>query len=542
MSQPANSAPAPAAGARQYEESTVHRHLLIVDQRADWQPYLPSEDVITAADYLANPARYAHPRIRVINLCRDLRYGGAGYHCSLLAEARGHPVIPPVRAIGDLDNQAFYQLFDERCQRALQRWSAQDRSAAGNAADADADADAGPPALRARAFFGRCAEPALADVARHLFEQYRFPILEFRLFAGPPALLGELRNVPLNELDDAEQDAFADALEAYNQHLWREPRGRRAARYDIAILHDPDEALPPSNRGALQRFQRAGRDLGMQVDLITERDYARLLEYDALFIRTTTAVDHYTYRFARRARREGLLVVDSPEAILRAGNKVYLAELLARHGVPAPATRALLCGVPLDAAALGRELGWPLVVKVPDGSFSRGVVKAGDADELQRHCATLFADSAVLLAQAYVPTSFDWRIGVLDGRALYACRYHMVQGHWQIYEHTGQRVRSGGFDCLPLTRVPRAVLRCAERAARLLGQPATGSSAPGLGLFGVDIKECDGGPLVIEVNDNPSIDAGIEDGVLGHALYREIMLAFLEHLEQRHEHGRISAA
>jgi glutathione synthase/RimK-type ligase-like ATP-grasp enzyme len=503
----------------------VQHRLLIVDQPEDWQPYLPSDDVITAASYLEGGSEYSHPRTRVINLCGDLHYASTGYHCSLLAEARGQQVIPPVRAMGDLDNQAFYQLFDERGQRALKRW-AQTRTER-------------TEVLRARAYFGHCEQPELADVARRLFEQYRFPILEFSLLPGPQPVLGELRSVALAELNDAEQDAFANALDAYDKHIWREPRSRRSARYDVAMLIDPEEKLPPSNRAALQRFKRAGRELGMQVELITEADYARLLEYDALFIRTTTAVNHYTYRFARRARSEGLVVIDSPEAILRACNKVYLAELLARHNIPAPQTRALVKGMPVDADELGAALGWPMVVKVPDGSFSRGVVKARDAEELHSQCAKLFETSAVLLAQAFVPTSFDWRIGVLDGRALYACRYHMVSGHWQIYQHsgaesataTGARVKSGGFDSLPLAEVPRSVLRVAERAAKLLGP----------GIFGVDMKEVDGQPLVIEINDNPSIETGVEDAVLGQMLYRSVMLSLLERLEQRHESNRSGA-
>jgi glutathione synthase/RimK-type ligase-like ATP-grasp enzyme len=33
----------------------------------------------------------------------------------------------------------------------------------------------------------------------------------------------------------------------------------------------------------------------------------------------------------------------------------------------------------------------------------------------------------------------------------------------------------------------------------------------GKSLYGVDVKELDGGFIVIEVNDNPNIDAGLED-------------------------------
>ena len=105
--------------------------------------------------------------------------------------------------------------------------------------------------------------------------------------------------------------------------VWRRPRSRRRYRYDLAILHNPQEALPPSSRTAMNKFIRAGGELGLDVDLITPDDFGRLAEYDALFIRETTAVNHHTYRFAKRAENEGLTVIDSPDAILRCSNKVY---------------------------------------------------------------------------------------------------------------------------------------------------------------------------------------------------------------------------
>ena len=49
----------------------------------------------------------------------------------------------------------------------------------------------------------------------------------------------------------------------------------------------------------------------------------------------------------------------------------------------------------------------------------------------------------------------------------------------------------------------------------------------GDGLYGVDMKETPNGPMVIEVNDNPNIDGGVEDAVLGMELYRRIIAHLL---------------
>jgi glutathione synthase/RimK-type ligase-like ATP-grasp enzyme len=54
----------------------------------------------------------------------------------------------------------------------------------------------------------------------------------------------------------------------------------------------------------------------------------------------------------------------------------------------------------------------------------------------------------------------------------------------------------------------------------------------GDGFYGVDLKQTPGGDvMVIEVNDNPSIEAGIEDEVLGDRLYDVVMQEFLRRLE-----------
>ena len=49
-------------------------------------------------------------------------------------------------------------------------------------------------------------------------------------------------------------------------------------------------------------------------------------EYDALFIRETTAINDHTYRFAKRAESEGMVVIDDPQSILRCTNKIFLAD------------------------------------------------------------------------------------------------------------------------------------------------------------------------------------------------------------------------
>ena len=54
--------------------------------------------------------------------------------------------------------------------------------------------------------------------------------------------------------------------------------------------------MPPSDMAALKKFISSGRRIGIDVELITPKDYIRLAEYDALFIRETTATHNHTYK------------------------------------------------------------------------------------------------------------------------------------------------------------------------------------------------------------------------------------------------------
>ena len=45
------------------------------------------------------------------------------------------------------------------------------------------------------------------------------------------------------------------------------------------------------------------------------------------------------------------------------------------------------------------------------------------------------------------------------------------------------------------------------------------------------MKESDGKFTVIEVNDNPNVDVGVEDALLKDELYRRIMEVFVKRIE-----------
>jgi glutathione synthase/RimK-type ligase-like ATP-grasp enzyme len=297
----------------------------------------------------------------------------------------------------------------------------------------------------------------------------------------------------------------------------------------MAILHNPEETMPPSDATALKRFIQSGRRLGIDVELITPKDYVRLAEYDALFIRETTSTNNHTYKFARRAESEGLVVIDDPTSIIRCTNKIYLKELLAANNLPMPESHLLYRDDEEGMNTLCHQATFPLVMKIPDGAFSKGVIKVNNAEELREHANTFFQQSAIILLQEFMYTDYDWRIGILNNKPIYACQYFMSKGHWQIYNHnTKKGTDSGKSATVPVSDVPEKVLKIATKAARLVGN----------GLYGLDIKQSGDRVVLIEINDNPSIDSGVEDAYLGVALYDDIMREFLRRLEEQRSSQR----
>ncbi|RUO58744.1 RimK family protein [Pseudidiomarina insulisalsae] len=483
--------------------------LIILDDITDWQPYYPSQSIVTASEYLLQ--QNANTRAQILNLCGDLSYLSTGYYVSLLAEARGQRALPSVSTINDLANFSHYQLvLPANTDKQISKYLSQQETGA---------------TQRVLICFGQTEQQQLSGFARQIFDRYPCPILWVEFSHQGHWFITNIVAGHLAELDDAEQTFFGNALDSFSKRVWRKARAPKEYRYDLAILHDPDEPIPTSDKKALQKFIKAAKEADIEAELITADDYNRLLEFDALFIRETTRINHYTYHFAKKAEANGMVVIDAPHSILQCANKVFLKELLDKHKIPTPRTELLLSQQSIDYHAIGERLGYPVVLKIPDGSFSIGVEKAENIDELKSIAAELFKKSTILLAQEFVRTEFDWRIGVLNNRPIYACRYFMARNHWQIYNHASStsRSKSGGFETVGVHQVPKDVVKTALQATRLIGD----------GLYGVDMKLTNKGAVIIEINDNPSIDAGVEDQLLGDELYHIIMRDFARRLDEK---------
>ncbi|MXN64726.1 ATP-grasp domain-containing protein [Stappia sp. GBMRC 2046] len=483
--------------------------VILVDNSKDLSNAETPHKVMTVREYITRPKLFAGTHPTILNLSRSYAYQGGGYYASLLAEARGHRVVPGVETMTELSRKGLYRHalpeLEDRLNRTLAKI---------------ADVPAG--SFKLTVCFGHAADAAYEPFARLVFDWFRVPLLEVTVKPGEWRTIDRIRPLPLTELDSQGREHFNSSLEAYTRRSWRAPKQRVPMKYSLAVLCDPKDPLPPSSQASLKYLAKVAARHGVEVVPIGKGDLERLAQFDALFIRDTTTIDNHTYRFARRATFEGMPVIDDPVSMIRCTNKVYLAELLEQNGVPTPKT--VILSTMKDADGLGEALGWPIVLKIPDGSFSRGVFKVEDAAALSARMKELFDESDVLLAQEFCPTSFDWRIGVLDGEPLFACQYLMAKKHWQIVRHEeGKPAVEGRFRSSSLLEAPPLVVETAVRAARLIGN----------GFYGVDLKQVGDNVVVIEVNDNPNLDHGVEDAAEKDMVWDRLVRWFLKRLEAR---------
>jgi glutathione synthase/RimK-type ligase-like ATP-grasp enzyme len=479
--------------------------LFVVSQQQDWPSDIPGVSVIPAQTYLMDPAYGDTGSTKVFNLCRSYRYQSHGYYVSLLAEARGHQPLPDVQSMKDLHSDTLVQDITEKL---------------GNLIDCSLSMTT-EEVVDLNLYFGRDAGQHHPHLSEQLFKLLRMPVLHVRfervnqrwhLCSVYP---GNISDIPHHHREFATQAAI-DYLKEQRIRSHAPP----SRKPSLAILHDPQRAASPSNPEALQKFREAAELLGMTAELITAKDAHRLNEFDALFLRDTTNVDHYTYQLSRQAAEAGMVVIDDPDSILRCTNKIYLNELLTRHHIPTPKTLVVHKG---NVDQIVATLGLPCILKQPDGAFSLGVLRIESEQELLVKVDELLKESELVLAQEYLPTEFDWRIAVLDQRPLFVCKYYMAPGHWQIIKHEHQRISEGKTEALSVGEAPDEVVKIAVQAANLIGD----------GFYGVDLKQVGVQCYVIEINDNPNVDAGNEDAVLNDALYREVTGVFRKRIDAR---------
>jgi len=482
--------------------------VVVVDKKSDWIFDGLDVDVVTAGDYLKGPAHYEkYNNVHLLNLCRSYAYQKGGYYVSLVASARGHKPHPSLHCTADFNSQsALKRLISSEFEELIQSSLSHIYSTS----------------FVLSIYFGKNLAKSYDRMATYIFKQFPIPFMQAKFVKTKDKwTLSSLTPLGIHQIPEFHKEFVLEQTKRYlSQKKVYGAIKRKSSIFDLAILIDPEEEHPPSNKKALKKFEKAAEALGFSVDFIQRSDFGRVAEFDALFIRATTGVNHYTYRFSRRAYANGIEVMDDPLSILRCCNKIYLYELLTRHHLPTPETQ--ICDLSMLKDMSG-TIQYPVVLKEPDGSFSQGVFKAENANEFELIAKKMLDKSELILIQQFMPSEYDWRICILDGQPLFASKYFMAKDHWQILKKKGSKFEEGDDEPVPIKEVPKKALQLAVKASNLIGK----------GLYGVDMKEINGNFYIIEVNDNPNIDAGVEDRVLGDELYLSVMRVIYNRIQEK---------
>jgi glutathione synthase/RimK-type ligase-like ATP-grasp enzyme len=484
--------------------------LIVINQPKKWNFQIPGVDIVSPREYLTGEKFFQSENYKIFNLSKSYRYQSEGYYVSLLAMARGHKIMPGIATIQNMKSQAVIKVIDHDIDDLIQK----------SLAKAKGDK------YTLSIYFGKNLAVKNDKLSLQLFNLFRAPLLRaFFQFDSKDKKwhLNQISPIPASEIPDDHRPYVEEfAKEYFTSKRFESSKPKNSWKpYTLAILLNPEDPHPPSDEKAIQRFVKAAEKKNFNVHLISKDDYGKIPQYDGLFIRETTSVNHHTFRFSQRAAAEGLVVIDDPESIIRCTNKVYLAELLRYNQVPTPKTIVISKDNVEDVA---NTLTYPSILKEPDGAFSLGVIKVNDAPEFLQISKKMLGKSDLIIAQEFTPTEYDWRVGIIDKKPLYVSKYFMAKNHWQIYDHNlDTQENFGDSETIPVEKAPPGLIKTALRASNLIGD----------GLYGVDLKQVGNEFYVIEVNDNPSIDSDTEDTHLKEKLYEEIMDVFLRRIEKK---------
>ena len=165
--------------------------VILVDQPKD----LPNADtphkVITTSEYLARPRLFDIGRPKLVNLARSYAYQSKGYYASLLAEARGHRVVPTVETMLELREAKLYEHALPELEDDLNRCARR--------ADFQPEGE-----LKLLVCFGICRNSRFESFGRLLFDWFRCPALEVTVEPGTWLSIDRIRPRNITRLANGE--------------------------------------------------------------------------------------------------------------------------------------------------------------------------------------------------------------------------------------------------------------------------------------------------------------------------------------------------
>jgi ribosomal protein S6--L-glutamate ligase len=236
---------------------------------------------------------------------------------------------------------------------------------------------------------------------------------------------------------------------------------------------------------------------------------------DVVFTRMGSSAPPETLLVLRQFELMDILCINSAASLQQSRDKIAAFQVLARSELPVPVT-ALLARESDRGHVVENVPGPPWIVKIPVSTQGSGVVLAESERSLRSICDAFHGVGQRVLVQAFVAEAAgsDIRVLVVGGRARAAMRRQGQKGEFRSNIHRGGRAEE--------VKLTSKLSNLAEDAAGALG----------LEVAGVDLLESELGPVIIEVNGSPGLEA------LSAAAGRDMADDVVRYLEMRHEARR----
>ena len=216
-----------------------------------------------------------------------------------------------------------------------------------------------------------------------------------------------------------------------------------------------------------------------------------LANYDAVIPRIGASVTFFGTAVVRQFEQMGVFCVNPSHAISVARDKLRALQVLSRHRVGLPTTLFMRHAGEI-IPGIERMGGPPVVVKLLEGAQGIGVILAESTQVAEAIIATLSGPAKMsVLIQQFVKESRgrDVRAFVVGSRVVAAMRRIAVDGEFRSNVHRGGRCEE--------IRLEPEYERVAVHAAQVMG----------LRVAGVDLLEGRDGPVLLEVNSSPGLEA-----------------------------------
>ncbi len=317
--------------------------------------------------------------------------------------------------------------------------------------------------------------------------------MEYRMLLGREAMTGRYLVDPAKsfELGDISED---DLLRQYKDHI-RQKSGLR-----IGLLASNKKLY--SNERIMEAGKARGHEmvflnvehvymkLDAQSPEIRYRGGTNLKKFDAIIPRIKPSVTFYACALIRQFAALGAYCQNTAESISSSRDKLFASQLFSTNDIHIPTTG--FAKSPVDTKDLIQMVsGAPLVIKLLESTQGMGVVMAETSSAAESVINAFKSLHANILVQEFIKEANgqDIRCFVVNGKVVASMQRQAAKGEFRANVHRG-----GSASRIKITAEER---KLAVKAAKILN----------LDVAGVDIIRSNKGPLLLEVNSSPGLEA-----------------------------------